>query len=202
MSETHISSDLEDASPSIRDEFHWLSRISDVSGLGIILFSQDMGLEYCNDIALELFEIPERFLEDNVSYNELILQMAKRGDFGAGDSQSFVAHITDILNNQKKAGDGNIAELKLTVPSGRRLLVRQKYDSDSRLLLTTEDITLEERASHTLDIALESGGSGFWYYNYETGEISMHGEYLEKHLSHRKMAVSYTHLTLPTILLV
>jgi len=97
MSETHISSDLEDASPSIRDEFHWLSRISDVSGLGIILFSQDMGLEYCNDIALELFEIPERFLEDNVSYNELILQMAKRGDFGAGDSQSFVAHITDIL---------------------------------------------------------------------------------------------------------
>lgn len=187
MSEKHLSLHTENTSNLTRDEFHWLSRISDVSGLGIILFGQDMGLEFINNLALEFFEIATGHFGPNVSYRELIIHMAKRGDFGAGDSQSFVAHITDILNNQKSASDGKIAEMKLTMPSGRRLLVRQKYDSDDRLLLTAKDITLEERDSQTLDIALDSGGSGFWYYNCETGEVSMHGDYLEKHLSYRQM---------------
>ncbi len=182
-----ILSDKNEPSISSRNEFHWLSRISDVSGLGIILFSQDMGLEFINDLALEFFELTSQPFEPNVSYTRLVAHMAKRGDFGAGDSKSFIAHVTDILNNQKTASDGNIAELKLTMPSGRRLLVRQKYDSDNRLLLTAKDITLEERDAHTLDIALESGGSGFWYYNCESGEVSMHGDYLEKRLSHRQM---------------
>jgi len=187
MSELHLSEKTENTTQSARDEFHWLSRISDVSGLGIILFSQDMGLEFINKLALTFFEIPEKHFSRNISYSKLIVHMAKRGDFGAGDSHSFVAHITDILNNQKAARDGNIAELKMTMPSGRRLLVRQKYDSDNRLLLTAKDITLEERDSQTLDIALDSGGSGFWYYNCETGEVSMHGDYLEKSLSRRQM---------------
>ena len=187
MSESHLSKKIENTTQSTRDEFHWLSRISDVSGLGIILFSQDMGLEFINKLALTFFEISEKHFSRNISYSKLIVHMAKRGDFGAGDSHSFVAHITDILNNQKAARDGNIAELKMTMPSGRRLLVRQKHDSDNRLLLTAKDITLEERDSQTLDIALDSGGSGFWYYNCETSEVSMHGDYLEKSLSRRQM---------------
>lgn len=186
MSETRLAEEHNTAIKS-RDEFHWLSRISDISDLGVILFSQDMELEFINKLALEFFEIPSHLFEHNVSYSKLIEHMAKRGDFGAGESQSFVAHIADILNSQKTANDGNIAELKLTMPSGRRLLVRQKYELDNRLLLTAKDITLEERNSHTLDIALDSGGSGFWYYNCESGEISSHGDYLEKHLSQRQM---------------
>ena len=187
MSETPLSARTENAPTSTRGEFHWLSRFSDISGLGIVLFSQDMGLEFYNDLALQFFEIPKSLFEGDVSYNTLITNMAKRGDFGPGDSQSFVAHVTDILDNQKAADDGNIAELTLTMPSGRRLLVRQKHDSDNRLLLTAKDITLEERDSHTLDIALDSGGSGFWHYNCETEEVSMHADYLETHLSHRQM---------------
>ena len=187
MSEAHLSVETEQTAKSAQDEFRWLSRISDVSGLGIILFSQDMGLEFYNDLALEFFEISTSEFEHNVSYSKLIVLMAKRGDFGAGDPNSLVANITDILNNQKLASDGNIAELKLTMPSGRRLLVRQKYDIDNRLLLTAKDITLEERGSQTLDTALESGSSGFWYYNCKTGEVSMHDDYLEKHLSQRQM---------------
>jgi len=187
MSEARLSAKTENAATPAHDEFHWLSRISDISRLGIILFSQNMGLEFYNNLALEFFEISELQFQGNVSYNKLITNMAKRGDFGAGDSQSFVAHVTDILSNQKAASNGNIAELKLTMPSGRRLLVRQKYDCDNRLLLTAKDITLEERDSQTLDIALESGGSGIWYYNCETQEVSLHANFLEKHLSHRQM---------------
>jgi len=88
MSETRIIKETE-TTASPREEFHWLSRISDVSGLGIILFSQDMGLEFINKLALEFFEIPADHFERNVSYSKLIMHMAKRGDFGAGDSQSF-----------------------------------------------------------------------------------------------------------------
>jgi signal transduction histidine kinase/AmiR/NasT family two-component response regulator len=183
MSATNLSSNKDVEAP--HDDFYWLSRISDVSGLGIILFSQDMDLEFINKLARDYFEIPAHLFKRNASYNTLVTHMAKRGDFGAGDSQSFVAHIADILNNQKTAGDGKIAELKLTMPSGRRLLVRQKYDTDNRLLLTASDITKEERDSETLDIALDSGGAGFWYYNCETGEAALHADYLEKHLSRR-----------------
>ncbi|MEP3891610.1 MAG: ATP-binding protein [Hellea sp.] len=170
-----------------RSEFHWLSSISDISGLGIVVFSQEMGLEFYNDLASELFEIPVGVFERGVSYAQIIEHMATRGDFGVGDSRSFIAHITDILNNQKVSNEGDIAELKITTPSGRRLLVRQKLENDGRTLLTSKDISLEEHKTQTLDIALRSGSSGFLYNNVETGERSMNGEYLEKHLSHRQM---------------
>ena len=187
MSETHFSSETNSTVTSAPNQFHWLASISDISGLGIVLFDQNMNLEFYNKLALEFFEVSESHFEHNANYSNLVTNMAKRGDFGAGNSQSFVANITDILNNQKLASDNNVAEMNLTMPSGRRLLVRQKYESDDRILLTAKDITLEERDSHTLDIALESGGSGFWYYNIETEEISMHADYLEKHLSYRQM---------------
>jgi len=43
-------------------------------------------------------------------------------------------------------------------------------------LLTAKDITLEELDSYTLGIALDSGGSGCWFYNCETSEVSLHGD--------------------------
>lgn len=190
MSETLTPSNSEDnKAPSYKRnaEFHWLSRISDISGLGIVVFSHDMTLEFYNDLAAEFFEIPIGVFERGVSYSKILEHMAQRGDFGAGNSHSFIAHVTDILNNQKSADQGGIAELKITTPSGRRVLVRQKLDNEGRTLLTSTDITLEERESQTLDVALVSGSSGFLYNNIETGERFMHGEYLEKHLSHRQM---------------
>ena len=183
MLEKNLSVKNENIAGTSGDEFHWLSRISDVADLGIILFNKELGLEFYNDLAVEFFEIAESQFKRNVNYSKLVQHMAERGDFGAGDSQSFVAHISDILNNQKRASDGNIAKLKLTMPSGRRLLVRQKYDSDDRLLLVVRDITLEERNTQTLTIALDTARAGFRYYNCETKEVSIHVDYLEKHLS-------------------
>ena len=168
-------------------EFHWLSSISDISGLGIVVFCQDMGLEFYNDLASELFEIPVGVFKRGVTYSQIIEHMALRGDFGAGDSRSFIAHITDISNNQKIANGGEIAEIKMTTPSGRRLLVRQKLENDGRTLLTSKDISLAEHNRQTLDTALISGSSGYLYNNIETGERTMNGEYLEKHLSQRQM---------------
>lgn len=176
-------------SPSLEGhaDFYWLSGISDISGLGIVVFNKDMCLEFYNDLAMELFEFPADSLPRGASYGKFLEHMALRGDFGAGDSRSFIAHITDVSNNQKTADEGEIAELKITTPSGRRVLVRQKLDSEGRTLLTSKDISIEEHKSQTLDIALISGSSGFLYNNIETGERFMNGEYLEKHLSHRQM---------------
>lgn len=190
MSETSApenSDKIEVKSPEGHSEFHWLSSISDLSGLGIVVFSQEMGLEFYNALASELFEIPVGVFQRGVNYAKIIEHMALRGDFGAGDSRPFIAHITDISHNQKIADKGEIAELKITTPSGRRVLVRQKLDSSGRTLLTSKDISLEEHKSQILDIALKSGSSGFVYNNVETGERTMNGEYLEKHLSHRQM---------------
>lgn len=187
MLENSLSAENKHIPSTSSDEFHWLSRISDVADLGIILFNQDLGLEFYNKLALKFFEITKGQFNRNADYSKLVQHMAKRGDFGIGESQSFVAHITDILNNQKKKNDGNIAELKLTMPSGRRLLVRQKYDSDNRLLLTAKDITVKERDAQTLAIALDTARAGFRHYKCETKAVSMHADYLEKHLSQRQI---------------
>ena len=188
MSETHSFTPTESSSELIQDEnYYWLSRISDISGMGIILFNEELGLEFYNSLAAKHFEIPYGIFERDVHYKILLEHIAQRGDFGAGDTQSFVDHITDILDTQTSVSNDEIAELKLTMPSGRRLLVSQKHDRNGKLLLTSKDITSEEHKSQILDIALESGSSGFWYYNCETGELAMHGDYLEKHLSNRQM---------------
>lgn len=168
-------------------DFHWLSRISDISGLGVALFNSDMRLVFFNERTSELFEIAAGFLKCGDNYADILENMAKRGDFGVGDASSFIAHVTDLTENQYEADQDNVAELKITTPSGNKILIRQKRDDDGYTLLTSKDISLEERKSQTLDIALESGSSGFVYNNVETGERSMYGEYLEKHISHRQM---------------
>ena len=169
-----------------KSDYAWITHLSDMSGLAIAVFSESRGLEYFNDRTSELFEIAKDAFDYEPSYADIIEHMAKRGDFGSGDSQSFITHIADIFNNQRE-GDGDIAEIKVTMPSGRRLLVRQKHITDDLTLLTAKDITLEEHKSHTLDIALESGSAGFWYYNCETKEFSFTSEYLENQLSFRQL---------------
>ena len=164
-------------------EFMWLSRVSDVSGLAIALFSEDKGLEFYNKLTSELFEIPDGVFSHGTSYADIIKHMARRGDFGSADTKSFIA---DIFDNGRTKIEG-VAEIKLTMPSGRRLLVQQKQEDNNRTLLTAKDITNEEHKANTLDIALESGSAGYWYYNCETEELVFQSEYLEKHLSSRQM---------------
>ena len=182
----HVTSNVSEAAAHNKSEFKWLSRLSDISGLAIALFSEERGLEFYNKLTLELFEIPDGVFAYGTSYTDIIEHMARRGDFGSGDAQGFIAHIVDIFNNQR-AGVEDVAEIKVTMPSGRRLLVQQKQEEDDCTLLTAKDITNEERKSETLDIALESGSAGYWYYNCETKELAFNSEYLEKHLSFRQM---------------
>jgi len=188
MSKINAHTSNEDDSEYAQNEsYYWLSRFSDVSGLGILLFSEELGLEFHNTLASEHFEIPHGVFTPGAKYQTLIENMALRGDFGAGDTQSFVAHLTDILNTQTAAAEKEVAQLKLTMPSGRRLFVSQKHDNNGKLLLTSKDISDEEHKSQILDIALESGGSGFFYYNCETHEITLNSHYLEKKLSNRQL---------------
>ena len=188
MSETHtISHENETRAEHFSPEFSWLSRISGVSGLAIVVFSDEEGLEFYNNLASELFEIPVGVFKPGISYSSVIEHMAERGDFGTGNKQAFIAHITDTFNNQHSNQASNVAKLPMTMPSGRRLLVSQKADKDGRTLITAKDISREEHNSHTLDIALESGSAGYWYYNCETEHVTFRSEYLEKHLSFRQM---------------
>jgi len=187
MSESEILASKEHPAPQSDNSHYWLSRISDVSGLGIILFCEKLGLEFYNTLATEHFEVTPGLFKTGVPYEILLEHMAKRGDFGAGEPKSFVRHIIDILNSQRSKTNSEIAEMKLTMPSGRQIYVCQKYDENGKFLLTSKDISVEEQNSQILETALESGSSGFLYYNCETGDISMHSDYLEKHLSNRQM---------------
>lgn len=166
---------------------YWLNRISDLSGLGIILFCDEAGLEFYNTHASQHFEISHEIFKLGAPYREILNHMAKRGDFGIEDPLSYVSHLLDTVNSQKSVADAEVAEMKLTMPSGRRIYVSQKLDVNGKLLLTSKDISSEEHKSQILDTALESSNSGFWYYNCETKELALHGDYLEKHLSNRQM---------------
>ncbi len=177
----------ETSSKDDKSPYYWLTRVSDVSGLGIILFSENLGLEFYNQLASKHFELDADDLSNGSPYQSFLEYMAIRGDFGAGNSKTFVDRVSTVLKTQKSGVQSDVAKLKLTMPSGRRVLVSQMIDNTGKLLLTSKDITREEHKSQVLDTALMSGGSGYWYYNCETKYLALRSDYLEKHLSHRQM---------------
>ena len=187
MSESQNPLSEAQATPQLDNSNYWLKRISDLSGLGIILFCDETGLEFYNTQASKHFEISPDVYELGVPYSELLNYMAKRGDFGVRDPEVFANNILSDLNSQKSTDNPEIKKIRLTMPSGRRLHVSQKLDENGKLLLTSKDISSEEHKSQILDTALESSSSGFCYYNCETKELALHGDYLEKHLSNRQM---------------
>ncbi|MDB2439424.1 ATP-binding protein [Hellea sp.] len=187
MSEPHMLTSETQSANAAEDRDYWLSRVSDMSELGMIVFCEEAGLEFHNSLATKHLEISKNVFSEGTPYENILLHMANRGDFGLGEAQTFVDNVTQILNTQRTTGDGKASELKLTMPSGRRVLVTQKYDTNGKLLLVSKDISAEEHKSQVLDTALSSVGAGYWYYNCETNVISLHGDYLDKHLSTRQM---------------
>lgn len=169
---------------------YWLSRVGDISGLGIIIFSEELGLEFYNKLASKHFELDIEDFSTGSLYQNFLEYMAKRGDFGTGKSQTFIDQITTTLNSQQSQSEGEIAKIKLTMPSGRRLIVSQMIDKNGKLLLTSKDFTREAHKSQVLDTALMSGGSGYWYYNCETEHIILRSNYLEKHLSRKQIELA------------
>ncbi len=169
---------------------YWLSRVGDISGLGIIIFSEELGLEFYNKLASKHFELDIKDLTTGSLYQNFLEYMAKRGDFGTGKSQTFIDQITTTLNSQQSKSESAIAKIKLTMPSGRRLIVSQMIDKNGKLLLTSKDFTREAHKSQVLDTALMSGGSGYWYYNCETEHFILRSNYLRKHLSRKQIELA------------
>lgn len=169
-----------------QEDYYWLSRMGKMSGQGFVLFDQNLKIEFFNKNTLKLFELPSDNVNIDIGYAELVEYLAKRGDFGPGDPKVFIAHVADLLNNQRSNLTTDTPELKLGMPSGRRLLLRQNFDND-QLLITVQDITDIERKTQTIDIALESGEAGVWYFDCETKTLELYGDYLEHELTKRQM---------------
>jgi signal transduction histidine kinase/CheY-like chemotaxis protein len=77
-------------------------------------------------------------------------------------------------------------ELKLTTPSGRHVLLRQKYDN-TQLLITVEDVSESDRNIHTINTALRSGEAGLWYFDCKAKTVEIYGDYLDHQLTKRQM---------------
>jgi len=169
-----------------QEDYYWLSRMGKMSGQGFVLFDQNLKIEFFNKNTLKLFELPSDNVNIDIGYAELVEYLAKRGDFGPGDPKVFIAHVADLLNNQRSNLTTDTPELKLGMPSGRRLLLRQNFDND-QLLITVQDITDIERKTQTIDIALESGEAGVWYFDCEAKTLELYGDYLEHELTKRQM---------------
>ena len=169
-----------------QEDFHWLSRISKMSGQGIILFDESLNIEFSSPNTIAFFELSKAGVLAHKTYAEFVEYLARRGDFGAGDPQTFIAHAADILNNQLLKLTTETPELKLSLPSGRQILLRQKYEN-AQLLVTAQDISDSERKRHIIDIALESGEAGFWYYDCDSKTLELYGDYLDHQLTKRQM---------------
>ena len=190
MSESFMLTSHTQAADCTEGRNYWLSHVSEMSELGIILFCENTGLEFHNSLASKHFEVSKDAFSVGTKYESILVDMANRGDFGIGETETLVTHVTQSLNMQKLTADDKASELKLTMPSGRRVHVSQKYDNNGKLLIVSKDISAEEQKSQVLDTALASVGAGYWYYNLETKVIALHGDYLDKHLSRQQMEIA------------
>ncbi len=163
------------------EDFHWIERISDLTGDGCFVVASTMQIEYANANAVHLLD-----LEDGAppaDFALLVKELARAGYFGPGDPDVFVALFTDMLTNQRLRQSGETQLIKAITPTGRHIEMHMTHGRDDRYLLFVRDRTQIFLERQALATALELGDSGYWYLNLETQEFLIRAEALQAHFA-------------------
>jgi len=160
------------------EDYFWLTRMGDMSDQAVIVFDRDLKLDFFNEKTLERFEFTDGKFEKNITYADFVNRLARRGDFGAGDPETFCAIMEDVVVNQVANATSEPAIINTTSPSGKRLRINQSHGRDGRIIITATDLTDELQKQLALDTALQLGRAGYCYINFETKKTAFFGDHL------------------------
>lgn len=150
------------------EDYFWLERMGELSGQALMVFDQDLKLEYSNILTVQLFGLSESDFEKLTCYEDLIEYCVARGDFGKGSETTLRALTEDLITNARLQSRQQKADWQISTPAGKHLFFSQGYGRDGRMLVTIRDVTDRVETQRALDIAMDVGSAGYWVLNFET----------------------------------
>ena len=160
------------------EDYHWIERISELTGDGCFVIASTMQIEYADNNAARLLDLEDE--RPPADFSALVRQLAAEGYFGPGEPEVFVGLFTDMLTNQRLRQSGDTQVIKAITPTGRHIEMHMAHGRDDRHLLFVRDRTDSFLEQQALATALQLGDSGYWYLNLETREFRIRGEALRK----------------------
>ena len=132
------------ADERIAEQAQTIQGVLDNMDPGITLFDTELNLVSFNDRVLELFELPDDFVEVGVSLKSILERMAQNGDFGSDNLENAVSDRLALF----KAGKA--FSLDHERPTGRVIELRGGPMPGGEFIATYTDITERKRMEDEL----------------------------------------------------
>lgn len=177
------------SSPKLLDQTDPVfGQIMDMSELAVVIFDNELNLQYYNENAATFFELEISDLNEDYSLKNVVEKFASNGT----SKNTNLAVIKNFLDQAKETESPNKSKkTKMMMASGRWLSLMRRKTNDMHVI-TAEDITQAQLHKDTLSIALESGRAGYTNYNCDTQTFEISSKYLENQLTDRQMKLART----------
>ena len=116
----------------------------DLLNQGVSIYDADGRLVVCNQIFLDLFDIPEELTRPGTQITDILRHFAERGDFGPGDIDDLVRGRLSIVTNK------DIDSFRRVLPNGRVIQFSQSFLPDGGFVTVYADISEHKRAEERL----------------------------------------------------
>jgi Na+/proline symporter/signal transduction histidine kinase len=140
---------IDEASAAIQSSRDQLQHALDHARQGITVFDANLALTAWNREFVDLFDLPPVLLRHGVGLDEIVRFNARRGAYGPGDSEDFVADrvASQLYNDQPN---------RLRLFSTNRVIeVRSARLPDGGIVTTYTDVTQSVQAEEALEAANE-----------------------------------------------
>lgn len=111
---------------------------------GLSIFNADLRLVSWNARFIEMFELPDGFVDDGLSFYDINLFLARRGEYGPGDPEALT------LERVSRAQEFEPHYFERTRPNGRRISVEGNPLSGGGWIAIYSDITESYRQERML----------------------------------------------------
>jgi Na+/proline symporter/signal transduction histidine kinase len=141
---------LDEASAAIQQNRALLQHALDHARQGVTVFDKDLQLLACNRAFQDIFDLPTELAQPGVSLGEIVSYNAKRGLYGAGTGQDFIASRIESFVSDTEP-------VRLRLPArGIVVDIRSNHLPDGGRVTTYTDITETVEAEETLEKANET----------------------------------------------
>ncbi len=149
-------------------QFEWMSRLSRLSGMATLVVDSSLNIVFYDKSIVETLELHKETNLTGASILSIAELMAERGDFGPGDTATFIELVKTKFTKAVSPMETEPRSMDFLTPSGRRVQFRQDLEMDGYFMLSCRDVTQSFIEKQALNVALDSTNSGYTIFNLET----------------------------------
>lgn len=150
---------------------------------GIWVLNSKFEILYHNDSSLGLMCLKQKAHDIERSFHHIVELLAQRGDFGRVEPKSFTRDFIRKLMLFSEAASPEPITFSICPPNGSILTWKWRKLPKGFLVATVEDVTEQFNKNKAQESALYLGRAGYFIYNFDTDQFSVHGRFLHEKLT-------------------